>query len=74
MSNEELLRAVMMEASVAGELAQMLGHQVNRQGYVLKPEALPTLTKCREKLELALGAARELENRARGGPAPKPGA
>ena len=71
MNNEELLRTVMMDSAVGGELAQLLGHQVKREGYVLKAEALPTLTKCREKLEFALCAARELENRARGTPTPK---
>jgi hypothetical protein len=64
MSNDELLRTVVMDAALASELAQALVHQTQRTGFMLKPEALPGLTKCRLRLEAAHTAARELEMRA----------
>ena len=65
MSNEQLLVTMVEDSLMAAELAQGLVHQTASQGCVLKPEALPALAKCRDKLSAAHNAALELERRSK---------
>lgn len=64
-SNDQLLVGMVQDSLAAAELAQGLVHQVKAQGCVLKPEALPALLKCRDKLSAAHNAALELERRSK---------
>lgn len=67
MSNEQLLLTVVQDSIQAAELAQSLVHRTEIAGCVLKPEAVPALVLCRQKLSSAHNAALELERRAKNG-------
>lgn len=73
MTNSELLVTMVEDAAVASQLATDLIHQVQAKGCVLKPEALPSLDKCAQRLQTASIAAQTLARRARGEEEPKQG-
>lgn len=62
MKNRELLAAMSVQSGTASNLAHDLICQVLKQGEILKPDQFEQVRVIRERLEVGLCAARELEN------------